>query len=314
MRLDAGRLHYLGGMGAARLTAQLLLDDIFSESLLRRSAGPPPDEQTFEHGDNMNNTAFYAATGLIPIALALTSFGCATKGYVKAQVAPVDAKTAALDTKTTELADKHQTDVSRLEEKILTTDYKVNEVTTAAQQANASAATANQTAQQNKTAIEANDAANKSAIAANNASIAALDKAMTYSLVAKGDVTFAFDKSNLGKVDQAGLDTLIAQSQSMPRVQVELIGFTDRVGSADYNFALSRRRSESVARYLVRHGVPLQGIHIIGLGEEPVPPGLLADAQAVDPNATDANSRRLARRVLIRIYSANAGVQSASLQ
>jgi outer membrane protein OmpA-like peptidoglycan-associated protein len=291
-----------------------LREHLFGKPASIIGRAPTDLTQTFEHGDNMNNTAFYAATGLIPIVLALTSSGCATKSYVKKQIVPVDAKIAALDTKTTQIADKHQTDVSRLEEQIASTDYKATQAGSAAQQANASASAANAAAEQNKNAIAANDASNKAAIAAANASIGTLDKAMTFSLVAKGDVTFGFDKSNLGKDDEAGLDVLIAQSQSTPRTQIEIIGFTDRVGSADYNFALSRRRSESVARYLVRHGVPLQGIHIIGLGKEPVPPGLLADAQAVDPNATSANSMRLARRVLIRIYSANASVQSASLQ
>jgi outer membrane protein OmpA-like peptidoglycan-associated protein len=95
----------------------------------------------------------------------------------------------------------------------------------------------------------------------------------------------------------------------------ELLGFTDPVGSRSYNLTLSRRRAESVARYLVHQGISLRGIHIIGLGKEPVPPNLLADLQAVDPNATAADSHRLARRVLIRIYTADASLQnSASLQ
>ena len=141
-----------------------------------------------------------------------------------------------------------------------------------------------------------------------------MDKALTYSLVAKADVTFAFDKSSLGQTDEAALDALVQQSQSTARVQIELIGFTDQVGSVAYNLGLSRRRSETVARYLVAHGIPLQGIHIIGLGKEPVPQKLLADVEAVDPNATDANSTRLARRVLIRIYAPNGTVESASLQ
>jgi outer membrane protein OmpA-like peptidoglycan-associated protein len=259
----------------------------------------------------------YLTTGLIAIAMSLTSVACATKNYVKTQVAPIDTKVAALDTKINEQAEKQQTDVSRLEEKIQSTDARVTQATASAQQANASATQANQLGQQNQTAIAAAqsaNAANQASIAANRASIAGLDKAMSYSLVAKADVTFGFNKSEFGPTDEAVLDTLIQQSQSTPRVQVELIGFTDQVGTAAYNLTLSRRRSESVARYLVRHGIPLQGIHIIGLGKEAVPQTLLADVQAVDPNATDSNSTRLARRVLIRVYAPNGRVESASLQ
>ncbi len=243
-------------------------------------------------------------TGFMPVVLVLATSGCATKGFVKAQVATADAKISALEAKTNEQASKEQADISRVEEKIATTDNKVAEVATAAQQANASATQANQTAQQNQ-----------SAIAANATAIATLDKAMNYSLVAKGDVTFGFNKSNLGKTDQAALDALIQQVQSRPRVVFELLGFTDAVGSRAYNLGLSRRRAESVARYLVHQGISLRGIHIIGLGKEPVPPNLLADLQAADPNATAGDSQRLARRVLIRIYTADASLQSsASLQ
>jgi outer membrane protein OmpA-like peptidoglycan-associated protein len=258
----------------------------------------------------MKNRIGYLTIASIPVLLALTSVGCATRGYARRQVTPVDTKVAALDAKTTQMADKEQTDVSRLQEMIASTDTKVDQVATSAQQANASAAQANALAEKNQAAL----AANQASIAADNAAIANLDKSMTFSLVSKGDVTFGFDKSNLGVTDQAALDALIQQTRSMPRAQFELIGFTDKVGTASYNLALSRRRSEAVARYLVRHGVSLQGIHMIGLGEEPVPPGLLADAKAVDPKATDANSRRLARRVLIRIYAPDATTQSASLQ
>ena len=215
--------------------------------------------------------------GIIPVVvLALATSGCATKHYVTAQLAPVNAKVGALETKTNDQADKEATDVSRLEEKQATTDHDVTQVASAAQQANASAAQANQLGQQNQSVI----ASNQSAISANAASIATLDQPMTYSLVAKGDVTFDFNKSNLGKADEAALDALVQQVQSNPRAVFELIGFTDRVGGPEYNLALSRRRAESVERYLVRQGIPLRGIHIVGLGKEPVPPGLLADVQA----------------------------------
>ena len=239
--------------------------------------------------------------------LALATSGCATKHYVKAQLDPVNSKVSALETKTNAQTDREAADVSRVEQKLDSTDSQVAEAATAAEKANARAAQASQLAQQNQSAI----AANQSAVAANTASITTLGNAMNYSLVATGNVTFAFNKSNLGKTDEAALDDLIQQARSNPRAVFELIGFTDRVGTKEYNLALSRRRAESVQRYLVQQGVSLRGIHIIGLGKEPVPPGLLEDVQAVDSNATSANSRSLARRVLIRVYTPNASVPSA---
>jgi OOP family OmpA-OmpF porin len=84
---------------------------------------------------------------------------------------------------------------------------------------------------------------------------------------------------------------------------VELVGFTDPIGSTQYNLALSRRRAEAVQRYLIKNNVPLRGIHIVGMGKEQPPASLTADVQAVDPNASPQDIRRLARRVYIRVYS-----------
>lgn len=254
-----------------------------------------------------NSVRCLLCTGFVPIVMAVVTTGCATKGFVRAQVATTNTKVSELETKTNEQAGKEQADISRVEERIATTDSKVAELSSSVQQANSTATQANQLAQQNQ-----------SAIAGNTNSLATLDKAMSYSLVAKGDVTFSFDKYKLGKDDQAGLDLLIQQVQSRPRAMFELIGFTDEVGSNDYNLMLGRRRAESVARYLVHQGVPLRSISIIGLGKEPVPANLLADVQAVDPNVTSADAHRLSRRVLIRIYTADASLstlqKSASLQ
>ena len=93
---------------------------------------------------------------------------------------------------------------------------------------------------------------------------------------------------------------VIAQkAAAMPRAEVELQGFTDKIGSKNYNLALSRRRADGVARYLARQNVPLRGIHVIGLGEENPP----ASLEAVDPNTSRQEARRLARRVYIRVYA-----------
>ena len=258
----------------------------------------------------MNKSRLFLTTSLISVVVVLVTSGCATKRYVTAQLATVNAKVGTLESKTDQQADKEATDVSRLEEKLGSTDSKVAEVDSAAQEANASAAQANQLAQQNQSTIVATQLAV-------TASVANMDKAIAYSRVATADVTFSFNKSNLGRIDEAALDALVQQVHATPRVEFELIGFTDRVGSTAYNLALSRRRAESVERYLVRQGIPLRGVHIIGLGKERVPAGFLADLKAADPNVTAEDAQRLARRVLIRIYAPDTSVppvQSALLE
>jgi len=151
-------------------------------------------------------------TGLIPAVLALTTTGCATKSFVRAQIAPANSKIDTIEATAKEQADKEQADVSRVETRLASTDNRVAEAASAAERANAGAAQANQLAQEDQAAI----AANQSAIAANAASIATLDKALNYSLVAKAEVNFAFNRSNLDKTDQAALDRLVQQAQSSP--------------------------------------------------------------------------------------------------
>jgi len=247
----------------------------------------------------MSKSRLFIGIGFIPAVLALSTTGCATKKYVSAQIAPVNAKISALEAAAKEQTEKEQADVSRVEAKIAATDGKVAEAAAAAERANNSAAQANQLGQQNQAAI----ASNGSAIAANASAIQALEKAMNYSLVAEGVVTFGFNSSNLDKADQGTLDGLAQQARSAPRAEFELLGFTDPVGTPAYNLELSRRRAESVARFLVHQGMAVRGIHLAGLGKEPVPSDWLADGPAVDTNARDAKSRGLARRVLLRIYA-----------
>jgi outer membrane protein OmpA-like peptidoglycan-associated protein len=50
--------------------------------------------------------------------------------------------------------------------------------------------------------------------------------------------------------------------------QIDVIGHTDTVGSAEYNRELSQRRAEVVADELIRQGVPATDIATVGRGEE----------------------------------------------
>ena len=50
--------------------------------------------------------------------------------------------------------------------------------------------------------------------------------------------------------------------------RIEVNGFTDRSGSAEYNMGLSQRRANAVAAELVRRGVPRNEIVTRGFGEE----------------------------------------------
>lgn len=87
----------------------------------------------------------------------------------------------------------------------------------------------------------------------------------TVSLSAK--TLFGFDKDALRVEAQENLNTL-AQRLSQANVQIVRVeGHTDFLGSDEYNQALSERRANVVANYLVGQGVSAAKISAAGLGE-----------------------------------------------
>jgi outer membrane protein OmpA-like peptidoglycan-associated protein len=236
----------------------------------------------------------------VPIMVLATS-GCATKKYVHSQVNTVNTRVSQLDKTTNEkigyLNNKEQSDISQVNERLSTADQKVAQVAEAAQQAQGTASRAMEAADANSTKIAANTAATETLASG-------VANALNYQLVEKGDLTFGFNKATLTPGAKAALDAIAMKFMALPRGVVELTGFTDKVGGANYNLALSRRRAEAVQRYLVMQKVPLRAIHIVGLGEEAPPEGLTAEMTAVDPNPSKAQLSRLARRVCIRVYGA----------
>jgi outer membrane protein OmpA-like peptidoglycan-associated protein len=78
-----------------------------------------------------------------------------------------------------------------------------------------------------------------------------------------------FDWSKADLTDRARQiigEAASARGQGVTRIEVN--GFTDRSGPADYNMRLSQRRADAVAAELVRRGVPRNEIVTHGFGEE----------------------------------------------
>jgi outer membrane protein OmpA-like peptidoglycan-associated protein len=64
------------------------------------------------------------------------------------------------------------------------------------------------------------------------------------------NVLFEFNDAAIGEASYAELDELGGFLQKNPSAYAVLAGYTDIVGTADYNLGLSRRRAENVADYL----------------------------------------------------------------
>ena len=70
-----------------------------------------------------------------------------------------------------------------------------------------------------------------------------------------GDVLFATAKADLSSGANGTLNKLVAFLNKYPDRTVEIPGYTDSVGSEDYNLGLSQRRADSVRSYLVGQGI-----------------------------------------------------------
>jgi OmpA-OmpF porin, OOP family len=78
---------------------------------------------------------------------------------------------------------------------------------------------------------------------------------------------FEFDKATL-KPNQPKLDEIAAALVRNPKIgNVRVTGYTDRLGSEEYNLKLSQRRAEAVAGYLVKKGVDANRLQVHGRGE-----------------------------------------------
>ncbi|MFC5550452.1 OmpA family protein [Massilia aerilata] len=78
---------------------------------------------------------------------------------------------------------------------------------------------------------------------------------------------FAFDSATLS-MPQPKLDDIAAALQADPSISdVDIVGYTDRLGSTKYNQKLSQRRADAVREYLVGKGIDAKRLQAHGKGE-----------------------------------------------
>jgi OmpA-OmpF porin, OOP family len=105
-------------------------------------------------------------------------------------------------------------------------------------------------------------------------------------LLAKGQIRFVSGRATLDP-DSAGLlDRLIETALRCPTAEIEIAGHTDADGDDAFNRALSEKRAQAVADYLVKAGLPANRFTATGYGS----------SQPVASNDTDegkAQNRRI---------------------
>ncbi|HCW07077.1 MAG TPA: hypothetical protein DGG95_06900 [Cytophagales bacterium] len=81
------------------------------------------------------------------------------------------------------------------------------------------------------------------------------------------NIFFDFDKSVLKEESFPELDRLVKLMNDKPKMQVEVSGHTDQVGTEEYNLGLSQRRATAVGDYLVQKGIAKDRISVVFFGE-----------------------------------------------
>lgn len=104
------------------------------------------------------------------------------------------------------------------------------------------------------------------------AAVAAVEVVMvTHStpVTLQGDTLFGFDSADLTDSGKVALDDMLSRltAQDLQQEKLQIRGYTDEIGNADYNLALSQRRAAAVRDYLVERGVSPTYISMEGLGE-----------------------------------------------
>jgi outer membrane protein OmpA-like peptidoglycan-associated protein len=223
---------------------------------------------------------------LVAGSLPLT-VGCATKKYVRNEVTPV------------------VNNVNELDDQTAKNTHDIRDVNTRAQQGISQVNTKADAADQKAMAAgQAADQANQNATQASNrvTSLAGtVENLDNYKPVTDTTVQFAFDKAQLTRKDKQTLDDFGQQIQGQKHYIVQVEGYTDSTGPADYNYQLSQRRADAVIQYLAqKYNVPTHKIFLIGLGKD----------NPVAQN-TSASGRAKNRRVDVRLM-ANSLAESAS--
>jgi OmpA-OmpF porin, OOP family len=208
--------------------------------------------------------------------------GCATKRYVADRVDPVNAKVGEVDQKqqnTQKQLDQAETKISAADEKASSADARAGDAI-----GRADAASKKSDQVKDELRGELNDR------------IANLDDYKS-----AGDVTvlFKFNSAELTSDGKQQLDQLVtSEVGNMKRYFVAIQGFTDKVGPAEYNLNLSRRRAEAVQTYLVaQYNVPVFRIQIVGLGKD----------KPVNEQKT-RNDREKNRRVEVTVFNADSSL------
>jgi outer membrane protein OmpA-like peptidoglycan-associated protein/tetratricopeptide (TPR) repeat protein len=104
------------------------------------------------------------------------------------------------------------------------------------------------------------------------------------------NIFFDFNKSTLRPESNSELENLLTLLNENPKLNIEISGHTDNVGSAAYNKKLGESRAQAVVTYLVSKGIAKARLTFAGYGFD----------QPIAPNDTE-EGRQLNRRTEFKV-------------
>ena len=81
-------------------------------------------------------------------------------------------------------------------------------------------------------------------------------------------VHFKFDSSELTMEDKRMLQKLPNEIKKCPDIKLHITGYTDDIGTEEYNLTLGKERAEAVQAYLMGMGIKSNHMKIKSKGEE----------------------------------------------
>lgn len=207
---------------------------------------------------------------------AVSSTACATKGFVRNRVGEVNDKVESVSRSLEETQERTR----KNEAAIVEANTRITQVDQRAAAANDSAANARSAA----------DVASNKADAVDKAS-----KRIIYEVTLNEDQgNFKFGQAQLPDEAKSRIDEVVKQLKANPNgAFIEVEGYTDSIGTKDYNDKLGLDRAEAVKRYIYeQHQVPLHRINVISYGpDKPVAPNTTREGRA--------KNRRVVIKVLV---------------
>ncbi len=86
-------------------------------------------------------------------------------------------------------------------------------------------------------------------------------------IVRLNNIFFEYGKATLKPESFPELDRTVEFLKNNPSMEIEIAGHTDNIGSEKTNQILSQKRAQSVADYIISHGIDSARLKVVGYGE-----------------------------------------------